>query len=356
MKLAFSEKIFLKIGRRFYFWTLILILSCIIFLGREAEAQSRLITLVLPSSEAGSGFVDSILSGVRNFERHSETYRVEVVELPVGADTATSGAIIDAAASSESEAVFLVGAQLQTQLERIAELYPEKKFIMFAASVDAPNVQSILLSYEQGAFLVGAIAAAASDAGSVGFVGGMDTVAIRRYACGFRLGANWLSTGTDVLAELAGTTSSAFTDPELGRRLALDLHARGADIIFHAAGATGDGVIAAAREAGFLAIGVDVNQNGVAPGHVLTSLVVRADVAVSVALQSFAEGRWSPGVEEFGFHEGAFQLSMDDNNMNLFDENLLETRNRATDWLVHNFFYLSDIAQNNCVGKINASP
>lgn len=331
--------------------TVVVIAACLAPFS-DVVAQSRSIAVVLPASQGADGFEESLRSGIRGFERQSRSHSVDIFELPASADGDAVDAILKQAASTDAEAVLVLGGQIIERLPDIAPDFPRKRFITYAVPVTAPNVQSILLSNEHGAFLAGAVAAGASGTGLVGFVGGMDIPPIQRYECGFRRGVQWRSGDVRMLARMAGNTGLAFDNPELGRLIALELHESGADIIFHAAGATGIGVIDAARERGFLAIGVDVNQNGVAPGSVLTSLLVRAEIVVSLALQSVAEGRWAAGVQEFGFPEGAFALALDQHNLELFGDDLAQVQNEATDWLIENHSGLSEIARNNCVGDI----
>ena len=95
---------------------------------------------------------------------------------------------------------------------------------------------------------------------------------------------------------MTGTTPSAWNDPAKGAELAKSQIDRGADVVYHAAGGTGLGVIQAAADAGKLAIGVDSNQNGLAPGSVLTSMLKRVDVAAYETFKDAMDGNFSSGV------------------------------------------------------------
>ena len=106
-----------------------------------------------------------------------------------------------------------------------------------------------------------------------------------------------------VLRSYAGTEPKAFADPTLGQELASAQYDRGADIIYHAAGKTGDGVFAAARARGAMAIGVDSDQYDAAPCCVVASMVKRVDVAVVEAVRSVIEKRWKGGLSELGLAE-----------------------------------------------------
>jgi basic membrane protein A len=115
----------------------------------------------------------------------------------------------------------------------------------------------------------------------------------------------------------AGVTPAAFADPVKGKELALSQIGRGADVIFHASGTTGNGVIEAARDKGVFAIGVDSNQNFMAPGHMLTSMVKRVDNAVYDTIRSLVQGDFRGGVHEFGLAEDGVGYVVDEYNADL---------------------------------------
>lgn len=178
--------------------------------------------------------------------------------------------------------------------------------------VGLPNVQSVVFKEQEGSFLVGAMAAMASKTGKVGFVGGMDIPLIRRFQCGYEQGAKFANAKAEVFANMTGTTGAAWNDPTRGGELAKAQFAKGADVVFAAAGGTGVGVYQAAKDSGKLAIGVDSNQNHLQPGTMLTSMLKRVDVAVYNVSKSFA-----PGVTVLGLKEGGVDYAMDPNNAKL---------------------------------------
>jgi basic membrane protein A len=156
------------------------------------------------------------------------------------------------------------------------------------------------------------MAALASKTGKVGFVGGMDIPLIRKFQCGFEQGAKFVNPKAEVFANMTGTTPAAWNDPARGGELAKAQFAKGADVIFAAAGGTGIGVYQAAKDGGKLAIGVDSNQNHLQPGTMLTSMVKRVDVAVYNAFKGT-----KPGVQSLGLKEGGVDYAMDEHNAKL---------------------------------------
>jgi len=211
--------------------------------------------------------------------------------------------------------IMTVGFAWETALKKIAPEYPKTKFGIIDDVVDLPNVQSIVFKEQEGSFVVGVIAADTSKTGKVGFVGGMDIPLISKFGCGYAQGVKYASDGKDeVIANMTGTTPAAWNDPVKGGELAKSQIDRGADIIYAAAGATGQGVLKAAADAGKLGIGVDSNQNGLFPGHVLTSMLKHVDVATYKSFMDAKSGVWKPGVQVLGLKEGGVDYAVDDNN------------------------------------------
>lgn len=205
-----------------------------------------------------------------------------------------------------------IGFAQSSAIEKVARDFPKQRFVIVDAVVTLPNVQSILFKEHEGSFLVGVMAASASKTGTVGFVGGMDVPLIRKFQCGYEQGVKHADAKAKVLAAMTGTTPAAWSDPARGAELARAQFAQGADVVFAAAGATGVGILQAARDAGKLAIGVDSNQNHLHPGTMLTSMVKRVDVAVYKAFQGV-----QPGVTALGLKEGGVDVAIDEYNAKL---------------------------------------
>ena len=205
-----------------------------------------------------------------------------------------------------------VGFSMGSSMEKTAKEFPKLNFTIIDFVVNLPNVESVVFREHEGSFLVGMMAAMASKSGKVGFVGGMDVPLIRKFQCGYEQGAKFANPKVEVLANMTGTTPTAWNDPARGGELAKAQFAKGADVVFAAAGGTGIGVYAAAKDAGKLAIGVDSNQNHLHPGTMLTSMVKRVDVAV---YNSFKQHK--PGVTSLGLKEGGVDYALDEHNAKL---------------------------------------
>jgi basic membrane protein A len=208
-----------------------------------------------------------------------------------------------------------VGYLLEPAMEAVARRNPDARFVLIDSPLlDAqgkpftlPNVHTVVFREEEGSFLVGALAGLVTRTGTVGFVGGMQVPLIRKFEAGFRAGV--MTTNPQAAARLLVSYTGSFDNVSAGKQVGQDLLAKGADVVFHAAGGDGLGVIQAVKEAraagrSVFVIGVDSDQSHVAPEAVLTSMVKRVDLAVYSATRELTEGRFQPGDVSMGLKEG----------------------------------------------------
>jgi basic membrane protein A len=175
-------------------------------------------------------------------------------------------------------------------------------------------VRSILFEDHEGSYLAGVAAALASRSNKVGFIGGMDIPHIRRFQLGFESGAKKMKPNIQVISNYVGISIDAWNNPAKAKELALAQYASGADVIFHAAGASGMGLFDAAEEKQKLAIGVDSNQNGIKPGRVLTSMLKRVDVSVVSAAEDLSKNQFTTGIKRYGLSSGGVDYAVDVHN------------------------------------------
>ena len=259
-------------------------------------------------------FNEGVYNGVKKF---TDETGIEVMEFEVTNETQREQAM-RRMAERGADIILGVGFAQADAIAKVAAEYPDKQFsIIDVGWLDAPNLRQYVFKEHEGSYLVGVAAALASDTGKVGFVGGMDITLIRKFACGYVGGVKAVNGSADVYQNMTGTTPSAWNDPAKGAELAKSQIDRGADVIYHAAGGTGLGVIQAAADAGKLAIGVDSNQNGLAPGPVLTSMLKRVDVAAYETFKDAMDGNFSSGVRSLGVAEGGVDWALDENNASL---------------------------------------
>ncbi|MEL6425649.1 MAG: BMP family ABC transporter substrate-binding protein [Pseudomonadota bacterium] len=219
--------------------------------------------------------------------------------------------------------IIAIGFSHGAAVDKVAAEFPDARFAIVDMVVDKPNVRSILFKEHEGSYLVGIMAAMASDTGKVGFVGGMDIPLIRKFACGYVGGVKSVNADAEVFQNMTGTDGSAWNNPTRGGELAKSQFSQGADVVYHAAGGTGVGVLQAAADEGKLGIGVDSNQNGMHPGSVLTSMLKRVDNAVFNTFSDAMNDSWSTGFNVNGLAENGVGFAMDDNNAELVSADML---------------------------------
>ena len=200
-----------------------------------------------------------------------------------------------------------VGYIFSRDIGEVAADFPTIKFACVDYAPGAKAMPSNLVGLgfreEEGSFLVGAAAGMLTKTGKVGFVGGMSIPLILKFQLGYEAGVRATCPTCAVGVAYAGSTGEAFRDPAKGKAIAASQIGAGADVLFHAAGLTGNGMFEAARERGARAIGVDRDQADEAPGVVVTSMVKRVDVAVFEAVRAATEGKFQGGLRSFGLRE-----------------------------------------------------
>ena len=218
-------------------------------------------------------------------------------------------------AEAGNNPIVMAGFSWATPLSEAAGDYPDTKFVLIDMVVDAANVRSVVFNEHEGSYLVGMLAAEASETDTVSFVGGMDIPLIRKFACGYAQGVLAANPDATVVSNMTGTTPAAWNDPVKGSELTLSQISQGSDVVFAAAGGTGIGVLQTAADEGILSIGVDANQNYLHPGQVLTSMMKRVDNAV---YESFTAGAdVEPGFNVMGVANGGVGYALDEFNADL---------------------------------------
>lgn len=239
-------------------------------------------------------------------------------------DSAAANALLRAMSRKKFDPLIAIGFSMAGAVRSAALFAPQSRFVIVDSEVRAANVTSILFAEHEGSFLMGAMAALKSKSKVIGFIGGMDVPLIRRFEWGYKAGANYIAPDIKVLSSFMGITGDAFNNPPKMKELALYQNAQGADVVFHAAGASGRGLFDAAEEKKFYAIGVDSNQNHVKPGVVLTSMVKRVDLAVSEAIRFAATGSLKGAQTIYhDFSTGGISMALDKYNQALFTPEMI---------------------------------
>lgn len=270
-------------------------------------------------------FNEAAYAGAEKFKKETS---VDYRDFEIQNDAQREQALRNFARRGQSPIVAIGFSQAQA-VEKVAKEFPDIKFAIVDMVVELPNVRSIVFKEHEGSYLVGLLAGMASKSGKVGFVGGMDIPLIRKFACGYVQGVKAANPKAEVFQNMTGTTGAAWNDPVKGSELAKSQIERGADVVYHAAGGTGIGVLQAAADAGKLGIGVDSNQNGLHPGKVLTSMMKRVDVAVYDAFKDAKDGKFAGGVKVLGLAEAGVGYAEDANNAKLVSAEMKAAADKA---------------------------
>lgn len=201
-------------------------------------------------------------------------------------------------------------------LPAVAAEFPDTNWVMVNAEAEGDNVASVIFDEHEASFLAGALAAIQTsnsddprinaEQNIIGVIGGTQSVGIDKFIVGYIQGAREIDPDIQVLTAY----SDGFDDPALGQQLAESMFQDGADIIFQVAGGTGSGVIQAAVDYERYAIGVDDNQDGIAPGAVLTSVLKRVDVGLETVMDTYAAGEFPGGeIVRLGLEDDAVALT-----------------------------------------------
>jgi basic membrane protein A len=285
--------------------------------------------------DMGGKFDKSFNEGVWNgVKRFMDETGIEVMEFEVTNETQREQAITRMAQRGAS-VVLGVGFAQADAIDKVAAEYPDTDFaIIDVYWLDRPNLRQYQFDEHEGSYLVGVAAAMASQTGTVGFIGGMDVPLIRKFACGYVQGAKETDLDIEVLQNMTGTTPAAWNDPTKGAELARSQIDRDADVVYHAAGGTGLGIIRAVADEGELAIGVDSNQYEVAPGSVLTSMLKRVDVAAYDTLTDSMNDAFTYGVVTLGLEENGVDYVANENNADLLTGEMRAAMQEAEDRII----------------------
>ena len=248
------------------------------------------------------------------------------------ADGSNRKELLDGLAADGYGLVFGVGFLFSEDIAKSAKENTDVTFAVIdgfdALCTENKNLLCIGFKEQEGSFLVGAAAALKTKSNTVGFVGGLLGDLIKKFEAGYRAGVEYINKeqgkNVKVLVDYAGTTADAFRDPAKGRELATKQIGQGADVIYHASGGTGAGVIAAAAAAKKYAIGVDSDQSLTAsPAEqkwILTSMLKRVDNAVAQTIDQYVAGSLKGGIVTFGLKEGGIDYAQNEFNKDLLGD------------------------------------
>lgn len=364
---------------------LIVIFAALLLSG--ALAQDYVFGIVY---DAGGKFDRSFNEGTwRGVERaqkelQADGYEVEVIEFEGSPDTAAEGQ--RRIALEGAELIVAPGFLQADAITAVAQEFPRTSFVIIDAVAEGDNVRSVLFKEQEGSFLVGYVAGTLTRTGTVGFVGGMDVPLIRAFDLGYQEGVKAACADCTIISNYVGVTPDAWNDPARAKELASTQNAQGADIIFAAAGASGNGVIDfvtekqcfvptgatrptpidaqlenIAKPAGYEAkcggaakpiffIGVDSNQNPLGDtdsnpdtlNFGLTSMLKRVDVAAYDAVMNVVNGDFTGGIVNLGLAEDGVDYALDEYNEALIPADLVAAVNGVKQKIIDGDIVVTD--------------
>ncbi len=317
-------------------------------------------------------------------ELQDQGYQVDLLEFEGSSDTAAEGQ--RQIAQQGAELIVAPGFAQADAIAAVSKEYPDTSFVLIDAAVEGPNVRSVLFKEHEGSYLVGYIAGTLTQTGVVGFVGGMDIPLIHAFDLGYQEGVKGACADCRIISNYVGVTPDAWNDPAKAKELATAQQAQGADIIYAAAGASGNGVIDFVNEkacytpsgslrASPLAdqikdvplssadkakckpgdqplffIGVDSNQNPRGDtdsdpstlNHGLTSMLKRVDVASYNAAMDVVNGTFTAGTQNLGLAEGGVDYALDEYNKPLIPQSLVDQVDKIKQQIIDGQIQVTD--------------
>jgi len=213
---------------------------------------------------------------------------------------------LESALDSESDVVLTVGYALFPATDEAADDNPEQNYVIIDNKNlnDRDNLLGVTFADHENSFLAGYIAGMTSKSNKVGFVGGQKSEVIDRFEYGYRAGVAQAAKDKDEDIDVIVQYANSYSDQAAGKNIANKMYQDGADVVFHAAGGVGIGVIEAAKENDKWVIGVDRDQSDEAPDNMLVSTVKGVDEAVNNVIDEYAKGNFKAGNEEFTLADG----------------------------------------------------
>ncbi len=284
----------------------VLVLCMALMLAVPAMAEGATVRIGMVTDVGGvndKSFNQTSWEGLQALAAEDPSFEVNYLESKTDADYQTN---ISTFVEEGYDLIICVGYMLADATREAAEENPDQLFaIIDDASIDLPNVACLMFAQEQASYLVGLVAGSVTQTKNVGYVQGMVSDSMNLFGIGYISGV--LEVCPD--ATIQQYNANNFGDSAGGSTAAKNMITNGADVIYHAAGGTGMGVIEACNEEGIWAIGVDTDQSILAPEHVITSAMKRVDVASQDISKAVKDGTFEAGIHMYDLSNGGVDLA-----------------------------------------------
>jgi basic membrane protein A len=301
--------------------------------GGGDQAEAKKVGVVYDIGGRGDkSFNDSAYAGLQAAVKEQGD-KLQAKDVEPNPDGSNRKELLDGLADEGYGLIFGIGFLFSQDIAKSATENPDTQYAVidgFDKLCTQPDKNLLCIGFqeEQGSFLVGAAAALKTKSNVVGFVGGQEGELIKKFQAGYEAGVKYIADQkgkkVKVLVDYAGNTPEAFRNPAKGKELALKQIGEGADVIYHASGGTGAGVIATAADKKIYAIGVDSDQSLTASPEeqkwILTSMLKRVDNAVQKTIAAYVNGTEKGGIQTFGLKEGGIDYAQNQYNKELLGD------------------------------------
>lgn len=256
-----------------------------------------------------NSFNEMVVVGLRKLQKERQ---VKVLPRRGGFSMEETVNAIKSLMNDEVRVIVVNGLPVGNRFGEFALDHADTTFILNDAKIDGyPNIISIDYAHGMGSCLVGALCAWQTRTGKIGFLGANEMPVVKEFLTGFRQGVEYSGRDVEIVEKYVrpGVSSKGFEDPQQANSLAVDMYAGGVDIIYAVAGLSGNGVIQAAHSTGNLVVGVDSDQDHMAKGSVLTSMVKRMDIAVYEEGLAVLDGNYVSGCKSYHLSNNGVGLS-----------------------------------------------
>lgn len=285
---------------------LVLVLSMGAAFAEEVDT-SRTIRVGVITDVGGvndKSFNQTTWEGMQALMEQYPNIEASYLESSTEADYSTN---IQTYVDEEYDLIICVGYMLADALRDAAEAYPDQLFAIIddATNEDLPNVACLMFAQNEASYLVGIVAGMMTESNTVGYVQGMVSDSMNQFGIGYIAGVKAANPDATILQYNA----NSFADATIGSAAATDMITNGADVIYHAAGGTGSGVIEACATNQIWAIGVDTDQSPLAPEYVVTSAMKRVDTAAQDISLAVLNGTFESGVHTYELANGGVDIA-----------------------------------------------
>lgn len=284
--------------------------------GNSSDKDCKIIMVTDTGGVNDQSFNQSSWEGLQSFEKNNKGAKVSYLESKQESDYATN---LDKAVDGGNKMVWGIGFAMADAIANAAKSNPDVSYAIVDNSYGdktPANLTGVMFKAQESSFLVGYIAGKSTKTNKVGFVGGIKSGIIDQFQYGYQAGVQYAAKELNKQIDVDVQYAESFSDASKGKAIANKMFSSGCDIVFHAAGGVGVGVIEAAKEANKFAIGVDRDQAYLAPDNVLTSALKLANVAVEDLSKQVMNGTKIGGkTYTYGLKENAVGIPTENKNM-----------------------------------------